>query len=258
MADLSGKTVLVTRPGERSRGVVARLGALGASVDARPTLAVEDPRDGDAPRRAVEGASRYDWVVLTSRNGVRFFHRLWTGCHGARASLPFSIVSIGPGTADEAVSLGFAVDVIASKPHSEGLAATLESIVIAGQRALVVRPEVASDRAVEALRARGVEVDAVPFYRSVPAPGVAAVAADLARGRYDAVVFTSPSSLRFLVEADPDAVGSALARLRRVAIGPTTAAALARRGWPADSVASTPDDDGITSAVLDVFETGAP
>jgi uroporphyrinogen-III synthase len=101
-------------------------------------------------------------------------------------------------------------------------------------------------------------VDAVPFYRSVPAPGVAAVAADLMRGRYDAVVFTSPSSLRFLVEVNPDAVGSALARLRRVAIGPTTAAALEHRGWPADSVASTPDDDGITSAVLDAFKAGAP
>jgi len=256
MSVLSGKTVLLTRPVDRSRGVIERLGALGAKVDARPTLAVEAPRDGDAPRRAVEGASGYDWVVLTSRNGARFFHRAWTECHGAPASLPFSVVSIGPGTASEAVSLGFAVDVVASKPHSEGLAATLESIVSPGQRALVVRPEVAGERAVEALRARGVEVDAVAFYRSVPAPDVATVAEDVARGRYGAIVFTSPSSLRFLVETAPDTVGPAVAGLRRVAIGPTTAAALERRGWPAHGVASTPDDEGIAAAVLDAFEAG--
>jgi uroporphyrinogen-III synthase len=258
MGTLSGTSVLVTRPGERSRGVAERLVALGANVEARPTLAVESPRDRETPREAVANASRYDWVVLTSRNGVRFFHRAWCDRHGAPVALPFSVVSIGPGTADEAAALGFAVDVVASKPDSEGLARTLVSLVTSGQRALVVRPEVASDRAVEALRAKGVEVDAVAFYRSVPAPDVAGVAADVARGRYDAVVFTSPSSLRFLVEAAPDAVGSALAGLRRVAIGPTTAAALTRRGWPAHAVATAPTDDGIATAVVDAFGAGAP
>ena len=83
---LTGKRVLVTRPAARARGLVVRLEALGARVDTRPTLSIEPPADAAAARRAAAESARYDWVVLTSVNGARFFHDAWVEAHGAGAA----------------------------------------------------------------------------------------------------------------------------------------------------------------------------
>ncbi len=251
---LTGKRVLVTRPAGRARGLVARLEALGARVDARPTFSIAPPRDEAAARRAAERASRYDWVILTSANGARHFHEAWVEAHGAEASPGFSTAVIGPATAIEIASRGIDPDLVAEDARSEGLAAALRERVGSGRSALVVRPEVGRDVVADTLRAAGVEVDAVVFYRTVPASDVAAIARDVAQGSYHGIVFSSPSSLRFLLSAVEGVVETALGRVTRVAIGPTTAAALDKAGCPAHAVAGSPDDEGIERAVVAAFE----
>ena len=251
---MSGMTVLVTRPADRARGLAERLAALGARVDARPTFSIEPPRDEAASRRAVAEASRYDWVVLTSVNGARLFHAAWVETHGANASPGFSTAVIGPATARELRSRGIDPDLVAEDARSEGLATVLRESVSSGQRALVVRPEVGREVVADTLRASGVEVDAVAFYRTVPAADVESIARDVARGDYDGIVFSSPSSLRFLLGAT-DSVKTAMGRVTRVAIGSTTAAALEEARFPAHAVAARPDDAGVEQAVVRAFAT---
>ena len=66
-------------------------------------------------------------------------------------------------------------------------------------------------------------------------------------------MWTAPSTLTlWLAASDDDAPGlrAALAAVRRVAIGPTTAAALAAEGLPADEVAEGPEVVQIGDAIL--------
>ena len=102
------------------------------------------------------------------------------------------------------------------------------------------------------LAGTGATVDAVPFYRNVPAADVAAIARDVLEGTYDVVVFTAPSTLARLLEAGAGGAAPVRAALRRmavVAIGEVTAAACRQASVPVGAVADEPSDDGIVRAV---------
>lgn len=81
---LFGRSVVVTRAARQAGGLVASLRSAGANVVQVPTIDFADPTDGGSAIREAAGAcaeGRYDWVVLTSANGVsRFFDAL----HDAR------------------------------------------------------------------------------------------------------------------------------------------------------------------------------
>ena len=104
-----------------------------------------------------------------------------------------------------------------------------------------------------ALRERAAIVDSPAFYRTVEAKEAAEIAADIVRGEYDAIVFTSPSSLACLLAAGRACVVSlrlGLGLTRLVAIGPVTAAAVEAAGLTVAAVASSPSTEGIVEALL--------
>ena len=90
---------------------------------------------------------------------------------------------------------------MASSSHAEGLATALAERVGPGSKVLLVRPEVARPVLADRLRALGARVVATPFYRTVAGPGGDDAAAEIGEGRYDAVVFSSPSTLSSLLDA---------------------------------------------------------
>jgi len=98
---------------------------------------------------------------------------------------------------------------------------------------VVTRPRDQAAELVRALEERGAEVVPAPAIRIVPLADLSALRAALGRlGDYDWLVFTSQNTVRIVCDrlaewglAPPD-----LARVPVAAIGPATAAALARRG----------------------------
>ncbi|HYK83232.1 MAG TPA: uroporphyrinogen-III synthase [Gemmatimonadales bacterium] len=103
----------------------------------------------------------------------------------------------------------------------------------AGRRIAVTRPRAQAGDLVRALEALGAEVVAAPTIRIRPLPDAAPVRAALAAlSRYDWLIFTSRNAVDVVCDRLPDwglAVRD-LARVRIAAIGPGTAAALARHG----------------------------
>jgi uroporphyrinogen-III synthase len=95
-----------------------------------------------------------------------------------------------------------------------------------GRGVLVTRPAGESDRLVEGLRARGIEVRAVP---TVALESISFDPPDLAA--YDWVVVTSAAGARSLLARTPVAPGP-----RWAAVGPATSGELARQGASADAV----------------------
>jgi uroporphyrinogen-III synthase len=245
--------VLLLRPEDRGADLASRLEAMGARVQRVPVIAFAPPSDPAAARRATADLGAYDLVIFTSPTGVdaadAFLRE--SGAPGFPAGL--RAAAIGPATARGLRDRGVEPSFVAADSRSEGLAECLLDVGLATRRVLLVRPEVARDVLPEALARSGARVDAVAFYRTVPAVGARRAVEAIAAGGLDAVVFTSPSTVLFLLAAGEEAgldAPRSLRRVGRVAIGPVTAQALAERGLEADAVADSPESASVADAVL--------
>lgn len=244
--------MLLTRPGRASDGLARLLAGLGGQVDVRPTVRLSPPQDPTAALEALARLQDFDWVVFTSRNGVRYFQQL-RELHPIAGKLAMpQAVAIGPDTAAAMDAAGIAVERIAEQPSSEGLLATLRPLLRSGSQVLWVRPELARPLLGQALRALGVELTECRCYRSLATPEAPAIAADYISGRYDVAVFASPSAFLYLVEADSRVADAASTRV--VALGPVTAAAIARSGGRVSAIAQGTGDEALCVAVLALFE----
>jgi len=229
---LLGRTVAVTRARAQASALAARLRDLGAAVVEAPAIRVE-PLKAEVPDLAA-----YDLVCITSPNGA---HELMGRVRDARALTGPTIAVIGPGTARALREHGIEADIVPPRSVAEGLVAALAEIPV--RRALIARAEEARDVLPDGLRARGVEVDILPLYRTVAEPlGDEARAAALGA---DYATFTSASSARFL-----HAAAGTLSGPRLVSIGPATSAAMRELGFEPDVEAADHTPDGLVAALL--------
>ncbi len=241
---LHGARVVVTRAAEAAEATVERLAALGAEVIAAPTLSIAPPADEGAIAAAAASIDKYRLIAFASQNAVDYFMRR---LRDARALAGKTVAAVGERTAAALLARGIRADIVAADATAEGLAAALAGV--AGP-ALLPRAAEGREALAEALAARGVEVDAPAAYRTVAVPPeqLAAVAAEIARGAVDAVTFGSPRTAEALLAALPDP--STLAHVIVAAIGPTTAAALARAGVRVDVVPPHPDFAALVDALV--------
>jgi uroporphyrinogen III methyltransferase/synthase len=249
---LAGRTVLITRPQGRSEGLIRRLTALKACPVAWPTVAFETPSDPQRVRSAITALADYDWLVFTSHNGVEYFFRAVDAMGDKDRHIPGKIASIGPATAATLTGRGVVAELVATDSRSEGLSAELCDRIGAGQRVLLIKPEASRDVIERAVRDRGSQLDAVAFYRNVPAPGVEDLVRAIVDAEYDMAVFSSPSTFLNLschAQLNVTALLAALNRMGIVAIGPVTADALGSAGIQRVISATQPTDDGIIEAL---------
>lgn len=249
---LFGRRVVVTRARAQASGLVERLRELGAEVIEAPAIEIVDPDDGGAAlAAAAAGIGGYEWVVLTSPNGV---HRTFAHLPDARALAGVRVAAIGPGTAEALASYRVVADLIPEAYVAESL---LEAFPVptgeGSGRILVSRAAVARDVLPEGLAARGWQVDVVAAYETVavaPTPGVAAAIA-----RADAITFTSSSTVTNLCDALDalDRGGSpAAGRVPPVvvSIGPVTSATARNRGLVVTAEADPHTIDGLVDALV--------
>jgi uroporphyrinogen III methyltransferase/synthase len=97
---LTGKTVLITRSAGQSSEFSDLLQQEGARVIEMPTLVITPPSSWEALDRAIANLSDFDWLILTSSNGVDyFFERLLARGKDARALADVKIAVVGKKTA---------------------------------------------------------------------------------------------------------------------------------------------------------------
>ncbi|MFM7580892.1 MAG: SAM-dependent methyltransferase, partial [Microcystaceae cyanobacterium] len=70
---LAQKTILVTRAAEQSSQFTALLQAQGAQVLEMPTLVIQAPSSWELLDQALRELETFNWLILTSANGVNFF-----------------------------------------------------------------------------------------------------------------------------------------------------------------------------------------
>ena len=244
--------VLVTRPAGSWPALTARFEGSPIVLQLTPTtvqVAPLDPRPGD---EAIGRLENYEWLVLTSGQGVSALLR-GLGPRGV-AGLPpgLRVAAVGPATARALSRAGVGVALVAADANSDGLAASLGPQLKGGARVLVVRPEGAKGPLPAALRSGGAVVDEAPLYRTIASAHAGPLADEAIGGAFAAVVFTAPSALDLWLDAAGlrrDALVGALTRCARVAIGPTTSARLAALGLPAEATALAPSEDAVGDAI---------
>ncbi len=244
--------VLVTRAAGTWPGLTERFRGTPVVLEMAPTTIQVEPIDPRAGNEAIDRLHRYDWLVATSGQGVKALV-LRLAARGI-LDLPagMRVAAVGPATARALLGIGARVELVADDTGSDGLAALLSARLSGGSRVLLVRPEGGASLLAAMLRARGAEVDEAPLYRTVVSNGAKGLVDAVIAETYDAVVLTAPSSLELWLDAAGarrSALVAALARTRRVAIGPTTAAHLAAIGLPADAVADHPSEDAVGDAI---------
>lgn len=235
---LYGWTVLVPRTKEQAGDMSERLIAHGASPIEVPTIAVEPPRSPAQMERAVKGLvdGRYQWVVFTSTNAVRaVWEKFAEFGLDARAFSGVKIACVGESTADRVRAFGISPELVPSgEQSSQGLLEEFpdyDSIFDPVNRVLLPRADIATETLAEGLRERGWEIEDVTAYRTVrAAPPPAETREMIKTGGFDAVCFTSSSTVRNLVGI----AGKPHSRTIVACIGPKTAETAAEFGLRVD------------------------
>ena len=255
---LFGWRVLVPRTKEQAVGVSQRLREYGAVPEEVPTIAVEPPRTPQQMERAVKGlvTGRYQWVAFTSVNAVRAVRERFEE-YGldARAFAGVKVAAVGEQTSKALLDFGIRPDLVPEEDQSaEGLAAVwppYDDVLDPINRVLLPRADIATETLLARLIDLGWEAEDVTAYRTVrAAPPPAPVREAIKGGGFDAVLFTSSSTVRNLVGI----AGKPHAVTVIGVIGPQTAKTAAEFGLRVDVTAPKPS---MTSLVDAMAEYGA-
>ncbi|MGC4063973.1 MAG: uroporphyrinogen-III C-methyltransferase [Polyangiaceae bacterium] len=256
---LFGKRLLLPRPEHQARATARAIRSRGAEAALVPLIAIEDPPDKEAVARAARELTTYDWVLLTSANGAeRLVMELQRQGRDARAFGTSRVGVIGPKTAEPLLKFGIRPDLVADEHVAEGL---LRGLLDAGpiRRALLFRAAEAREVLPDTLRERGVTVDVVAGYRTrcLAAESGSLLRAYLTETGMDAVLVTSSSMARSLVDALGADAASLLERTRVASIGPITTATLVELGVKVHVTASKYTIDGLLEALSEDFAARA-
>ncbi len=235
----------------------SRLRQLGAEVIEIPFIEIRPPRSYRALDSALKNISAYDWLILTSANGVdAMWTRLKTLGMTKRSLRHLQIAAIGPATRKSIEKRGFKVNVVPEEYVAESVVHSLKKHV-RGKRVLLVRARVARDVIPRQLRKAGAQVDVREAYETVvPKESRTRLRALMKKpGRRPHVVaFTSSSTVRNFVTLLGK--GNALHGIKLASIGPVTSATLRERGLGVHIEAAEYTIPGLIRAIVAHVDKG--
>ena len=252
---LFGWRVLVPRTKEQAGSLTARLRGYGAVPEEVPTISVEPPRNPQQMDKAVRGLveGRYEWIAFTSINAVKAVREKFEE-YGldARAFSGLKIAAVGEKTAAAIAAWGLRADLVPSGEQSAvGLLEDwppYDEALDPINRVFLPRADIATENLVAGLIDLGWECDDVTAYRTVrAAPPPAPTRDAIKTGKFDAVVFTSSSTVRNLVGIAGKPHPSTIIAV----IGPQTAKTAEEHGLRVDVMASTPSVEVLVDALAD-------
>jgi uroporphyrinogen III methyltransferase/synthase len=225
--DLLGKTILITRAASQSDSLRNGLESAGARVIELPAIQIVPLEDWTEVDRAVANLPSYDWVIFTSANAIEHF---MPRVQKAGMECRVSIAVVGTSTAQSLQKWNLAASLVPSSFRAEGLMEAFPTN-LSGMRMLLPRAETAREILPDELRRRGATVDVVPVYRTAKSSmDPQDVAAIFSQERVDAVVFASPSAVRFFTDVLAEDLSSTLGPIPIATIGPVVREAVESLG----------------------------
>jgi uroporphyrinogen III methyltransferase / synthase len=251
---LFGKRILVTRARSQSSLLCEKIAALGGEAIQFPVIRLTRPKRQALLDQALSQLAKYDWVIFTSVNGVKYFFQRLVECkQDIRQLVKARLAAIGPKTGEALLEKGLQVEVLPEVYQAEALVESLRPWVEAGQEILLPRADIAREvlgRELIQMGCRVTEVDA--YDTEMEAEGVDEVVALLQQGRIQVITFTSSSTVRNFMaalRAVAEDVSSLLTQAHIVCIGPITAQTATAFGLRVDQMAASYTIDGLVEAI---------
>jgi uroporphyrinogen III methyltransferase / synthase len=274
MKALNNLGILITRAGPQSSPFSEQLQAQGARVVEMPTLAIGAPSSWEALDRQLGLLSSFQWLVLTSVNGVeavldRYHQQFgeslaeWQGklaqnsaqnsTQNSAQNSALKIAVVGQKTAAALETTGIAIDFSPQEFIADALVAQFPE-PLAGLRILFPRVESGGrDVLVREFCDRGATVVEVPAYESrCPASIDPGALAALRSGRIQVITFASSKTVRHFVQLI-EAAGldrHSLSAVQLASIGPQTSATCRELFGRVEIEATTYTLDGLTEAIV--------
>jgi uroporphyrinogen-III synthase len=270
---LKGIRVLVGRARHQAGSLSTELRKNGAQVIEIPFIEIRKPRSFRQLDSALRNLESYDWLILTSVNGVE---AMWERLaklglsleldreeHASRAARRnqqakrLRIAAIGPATKKAIEQRGVSVSIVPEQYVAESVVRSLRAKV-KGKRVLLVRAKIARDVIPQELRRAGAHVDVVEAYETVVPKSsrnrLQRVMKD-PRLRPHVVTFTSSSTVRNFVNllSTPGQAKQRIPQMDGVlmsSIGPVTSATLREFGFPVQIKAKVFTIPGLVSALM--------
>ncbi len=259
-----GQRVVITRTRHQASQLRRLLDEQGAISMEASTIELVPPDDWSAVDDAVRNIARYDWLVLTSVNGVSALAQRLDALEldarhlGKQGQLKIAAI----GDATEAAlfdQLRLRADLVPTRFVAESLAADLIARHdVAGLRFLLLRADIARPALPKLLHQAGGVIEELVVYqtrrpRRLPTEVVAAFETK----QVDWVTFTSSSTAKNMIELLGDG-RDLLDGVRLASIGPITTQTLRDLGLEPTVEATTSNINGLVEAMKGASRINAP
>lgn len=260
---LTGKTILVTRSAEQSNKFTGLLLEQGATVYEMPALEIFPPSSWEKLDQALANLQDFDWLILTSANGVEyFFQRLAAFGKDARSLAGVKIAVVGKKTAAILKQQGVQPDFIPPDFVADSLVEHFPE-PLKGKKILFPRVETGGREVlVQEIGAKGGEVVEVPAYQSGCPDKIDLQAWEMLKdGHIDIITFASSKTVQNFYQLVqkaliPDAkisVNSLLENVYIGSIGPQTSKTCYEAFNRVDIEAREYSLEGLTAALVEFF-----
>lgn len=244
---LHNMRVVITRPQVHAEALGLRLQALGAVPVVFPVIRIVPAANTSPLDEVLRQLATYDWIIFTSVNGVDVFLRRFRELEGTLGDLQsVQVAAVGSQTAraleEQEIKPSFVPTVYTAEHIVEGLGD------VEGQRIGLPRGNLARKSIPHLLRKRGATVDDIMVYQTVRGtPGEPAW--DVLREGFEAILFTSGSTVRHFMALADDVVKEMLDQAVVGCIGPVTARTAGKAGLTVHVV----PDEYTTPALVDAL-----
>ena len=248
---LTGCRILVGRARHQASSLSKEVRQLGAQVIEIPFIEIRKPPSFQPLDSALNDIFAYDWLILTSVNGVdAMWERLKELGITKRSLRHLQVAAIGPATKKAIEKRGVKVNVVPDEYVAESVVQSLRNQV-PGKRILLVRAKVARDVIPRELQKAGAHVDVVEAYETVVPESSRTRLRTLMKDRKrrpHVITFTSSSSVRNFVALLGKKVK--LDGIKLASIGPVTSATLRALGFAANIEAAEYTIPGLVRAIV--------
>jgi len=249
MSEYNGLRIVITRPRQQARSFKDELESRGAVPILVPAIEIQFPKENTRLDRALKKLNCFEWMVVTSVNGVKALWKRFQALEIAGVPASLKVAAIGPKTAQALVDQGVSPDFVPDEYIAEAILPGLGDV--RGRWVLLPRAELARPALTEMIREQGGFAHEIPAYYTLPGKIHRESSLALKQG-VDLLTFTSSSTVRNFIRLvrqeglDP----LVLAGNPAVAcIGPITAATAREGGYQVDAVAEDYTIEGLLEII---------
>lgn len=252
MAELSGVTVVVTRPAHQAENLCHLIEAAGGHALRFPVIEIAPPKDADVCKAQLAQLADADLAIFVSANAVTAVLAILESPSSWPSHL--AVAAVGKATAQALAAHGVTTSLVAPPPfNSEALLCLPELQTLQGQRVVIVRGKGGRELLGESLRERGAEVEYIECYeRVIPQmlPEAKKLLSAWNEGRQLPIVVTSNEGLENLLTMAGADYRAALLSSPLILISERTAELAKNLGFSENlMVAESANDESILTAI---------